>query len=220
MSVARKLSSPERFQNTKSQKDIRVNYKTWRNDLKESFVENLDIIKKLQDRNIQDVMEICRMQISLLMSLYDYTIHEIVRYKMVDIYEGVAEKSRQYDFFKVSMRTLQEAINEPEKPLSWLLRGVSFQNDTISYINPKKTLEALSFVTDRDMFEEYCKDSGKEYSEFFSYLAGLNSRRNQIVHSMDIKNKRTLERNDITQQETEEILSTVRELVIYLIEKI
>ena len=218
--MARKLSSPERFQNTKSQKDIRVNYKTWRNDLKESFVENLDIIKKLQDRNIQDVMEICRMQISLLMSLYDYTIHEIVRYKMVDIYEGVAEKSRQYDFFKVSMRTLQEAINEPEKPLSWLLRGVSFQNDMISYINPKKTLEALSFVTDRDMFEEYCKDSGKEYSEFFSYLANLNSRRNQIVHSMDIKNKRTLERNDITQQETEEILNTVRELVIYLIEKI
>lgn len=218
--MARKLSSPERFQNSKSQKDIRVNYKTWRNDLKESFVENLDIIKKLQDRNIQDVMEICRMQISLLMSLYDYTIHEIVRYKMVDIYEGVAEKSRQYDFFKVSMRTLQEAINEPERPLSWLLRGVSFQNDTISYINPKKTLEALSFVTDRDMFEEYCKDSGKEYSEFFSYLADLNSRRNQIVHSMDIKNKRTLERNDITQQETEEILNTVRELVIYLIEKI
>lgn len=218
--MARKLSSPERFQNTKSQKDIRVNYKTWRNDLKESFVENLDIIKKLQDRNIQDVMEICRMQISLLMSLYDYTIHEIVRYKMVDIYEGVAEKSRQYDFFKISMRTLQEAINEPERPLSWLLRGVSFQNDMISYINPKKTLEALSFVTDRDMFEEYCKDSGKEYSEFFSYLADLNSRRNQIVHSMDIKNKRTLERNDITQQETEEILNTVRELVIYLIEKI
>lgn len=218
--MARKIGSPKRYIKIKYKKDTKMSYETWREDLKTNFKESLDGIKKLSENTNINVDEIHRMQLSLLMSLYDYTIHEIVRYKMVDIYEGVAEKSRQYDFFKVSMKTLQDAINKPDEPLSWLPQGVSFQNDTTSYINPKKTLEALSLVTDKNMFKEYCTASKEDYDKFFKYMTNLNSRRNKIVHSMDITNKYTLERNQIEKSEIDEALEKIEKLVSFIIDEI
>ena len=84
----RNIGSPYRTKKTKplnNTEDTKMSYETWREDLKKNFEESLNSIKRLCENSSSNMDEICRMQISLLMSLYDYTIHEIVRYKMVDI---------------------------------------------------------------------------------------------------------------------------------------
>lgn len=197
----------------------RVFQNTWKKDLTTSFIENLSMIKKLIiiDENNE---EIFRVQVSFLMSLYDYTIHEIIKYKMIDIFNGLEREPKKYKFFKVSINTLKKAIQYPDTPLKWLPNELDFQNDKISYINPSKTLEALELITDIDIFERFCSENDLIYSEFLNFLKNLSSRRNQIVHSMDIKDKSTLERNKINLKEVTLYIDSIEKLILYILENI
>lgn len=196
----------------------KIKQSTWRKDLPISFKENLDIINNLITIDSND--EILRVQISFLMSLYDYTIHEIIKYKMIDIFNGTEAEPQKYKSFKVSIKTLKHAINFPENPLKWLPYELDFQTDKISYINPYKTLEALELITDINIFEQYCTDNGLIYKTFLENLKALSIRRNQIVHSMDIKDKRTLERHQINSVEVISYINHIQNLILYIIEKI
>ena len=87
-------------------------------------------------------------------------------------------------------------------------------------INPRRTLEALELITDVNIFEQYCQEEGFDYDSFFKELENLTFRRNEIVHKMDIKNKLTLERNEITMNEVDNYISIIEKLVLHIIARI
>ena len=215
--MSRKFSNIGRIPKEKQKR--KINQNTWRKDLSDTFKENLSIIKSLRNTG-NSIEEIFRIQVSFLMSLYDYTIHEVIKYKAVDMYNGIEVETEKYKYFKVSMRTLQRAIKFPNEPLKWLTSELEFQNDKISYINPRRTLEALELITDVNIFEQYCQEEGFDYDSFFKELENLTFRRNEIVHKMDIKNKLTLERNEITINEVDNYISIIEKLVLYVIDRI
>lgn len=104
----RTFDAPGRIHKEKQKR--KINQSTWRKDLSDTFKENLSIIKSLRNTG-NSTEEIFRVQVSFLMSLYDYTIHEVIKYKAVDMYNGIEVETEKYKCFKVSMKTLQKAIN-------------------------------------------------------------------------------------------------------------
>lgn len=215
--MSRVFNDPGRIPKEKQKR--KINQSTWRKDLSDAFKESLNITKSLRNTG-NSSEEIFRVQISFLMSLYDYTIHEVIKYKAVDMYSGIEVEAEKYKYFRVSMKTLQKAIKFPDEPLKWLTSELEFQNDKISYINPRRTLEALELITDVNIFEQYCQEEGFDYDSFFKELENLTFRRNEIVHKMDIKNKLTLERNEITMNEADNYISIIEKLVLYIIDRI
>ena len=215
--MSRVFNDPGRIPKEKQKR--KINQSTWRKDLSDAFKESLNITKSLRNTG-NSSEEIFRVQISFLMSLYDYTIHEVIKYKAVDMYSGIEVEAEKYKYFRVSMKTLQKAIKFPDEPIKWLTSELEFQNDKISYINPRRTLEALELITDVNIFEQYCQEEGFDYDSFFKELENLTFRRNEIVHKMDIKNKLNLERNEITMNEVDNYISIIEKLVLYIIAKI
>lgn len=226
--MERNFSEPGRIEKAIEKKPLMITQKDWRKSLESHFVENLKIIEKqgllINKLELREGDEILRSQISFLMSLYDYTIHEIVKYKMIDIFNNSGVKPseevpKKYNQFKVSIKTLKHAINNPTNA-SWLIKEIEWQNGKLSFINPEKTMEALKIVNDKEIFKEYCLAFNLDYDDFLRELKKLNDRRNKIVHEMDMKDRRQGIRDSVEVQLVNKWIELIKQLVVYLIQEI
>ena len=90
----------------------------------EIFNEQLEIIKKFESNDERE-QDILRMKISLLMSLYDYIIHEVIKYRLLELSNlektKLGTEPKNYIKFKISIKTMKQALintSNSEKLLS------------------------------------------------------------------------------------------------------
>lgn len=222
--MVRKFHEPERIYKDKKIKEVQISQTNWKQNLKERLVKHISIIKNMSNVLINPLdtdseKEILRTKVSFLMSFYDHCIHEIIKYKLIDIFNSEAPTTKKYFHFKVSMFNVKKAINNPQNP-DWLKQEIEFQHGRLSFMNPDKTLEILELVTDTNLLNKYCTENNLIYDDFIKKLSEINFRRNKIVHEMDIFNKLTGERGNINSKEVEEWINLIEVLLIYLIDNI
>ena len=216
--MTRKFSEPKRNQSNREKKPLEISQGNWREYLNKEFSKSIEIIKDYS--NISESEDILRTQLSFLMSLYDYLIHEVLKYKMLDIFDGNnADGIKGFNKFKISMSNLRIAIEHP-KNKKWLENEIESQKGGASFINPNKTLEALSIVSSENILGKYCMDNKKDYNQFIEELSTLNKRRNKIVHEMDIIDKNTWKRQEIKKKEVDDYVKLIEDLGNYIINKI
>lgn len=206
------------------EREIRVTRifpESWREDLKKIFEEQLEKVISVRSSDTGYNEEILRMKISSMMSLYDYTIHEIVKYRLVEIVnngiESEINEPTNFSKFKISIKTLQECMKKPNELVGVLSKDIESQINTYSYINFNEFRKLMKILTDENIVKNYLEENEINDRDFEKKFSELVKRRNAIVHKLDIADKMTIERESITEEEVNEYIEFLKKFVIYIL---
>ena len=87
-------------------------------------VHNLHSIYKIIDNTtteLIDVSDVLRVELVLVVSAFDYYIHEIVRYGMLEVFQGKRSPTESFKKFNISLECLQGVITSPNPVNSKLI---------------------------------------------------------------------------------------------------
>ena len=155
-------------------------------------VKNLGAIYgsiNLQATAILDLSDILRAQYVMLVSALDYFIHELVRFGMIEIYNGNRRVTKEFKefIFSTDKNTLfQKAIME-EKSDVWLNHQIRYRNGFKSFQEADKIKEAMLLIIDTDIWEEVANNLEGDIRQIKRKLNLIIDRRNQISHEADIE---------------------------------
>lgn len=154
--------------------------------------------------NIQ-YKDILRSQIVFLDSAFDFFMHEVTKYGMVQIFQGVWEKTERYNNFTIRLGEISDVLQNPEQE-NWFLDIVndSYAEDT--FMSADAVIGQLNLigvkwqsVADRAFYEQGSTTPTKD--KFKHTLNSLFRRRNQIAHQADCLHetgaKINIERGDV-----------------------
>ena len=107
-------------------------------DIIQHFENNLSSIKAqfelcelLKANENMQYKDILRSQVVFLDSAFDFFMHEVTKYGMMQIFQGVWEKTTRYNNFTIKLEVVSEILQNPEQE-NWFLDIVndSYAEDT------------------------------------------------------------------------------------------
>jgi len=152
-------------------------------------VKNLGTIYEsinLETTPILDLSDILRAQYVMLVSALDHFIHELVRFGMIETYNGSRRATQKFKEFILGLDKnilFTKAIME-EKNNEWLNGQIRHKNGFKSFQESDKIKEALYLILEYDIWIKVRQDLGDDIT---SKLNLIIKRRNQISHEADIE---------------------------------
>lgn len=203
------------------------------NEILERFNKNIEEIKKqselisdLKDDNLEFYKDILRSQIVFLDSAFDFYMHEITKYGMCKIYDGVWERTEKFNNYTIKMKDLYDVENEGRNT-NWFVEIVNRNSSTEVYMSKESVIDQLKLIgldwqqIANDAFYEE-GDTEKPVDKFKRAIQSLFIRRNIIAHQADCIHQ-TAEKNDISEEDVnthlENIIKIVGAINTRLIEK-
>lgn len=122
-------------------------------DILRQFIDSVSSILQKLDQcttNDQFIFKAC---IVLAISALDHYIHEIVKYKILLIFDGRAPKTPSYNNFIVSLQCVERAIRSPES-LDWLEEEIKHRNSYKSFQRYEKIAEAVKLIYTGNIWDE------------------------------------------------------------------
>ena len=165
---------------------------------KVNFEQNIIRVKNLGEiydsLNFQttptlDLSDILRAQYVMLVSALDHFIHELIRFGMVEIYNGERRETKKFKEFILSIDKnilFQKAIMEAKSDV-WLNHQIRHRNGFKSFQEADKLKEAMSLIIDTDIWEEVANKLEDDVLQIKRKLNLIIDRRNQISHEADIE---------------------------------
>ena len=138
----------------------------------------------------QPTLEIRQSQIILLMSALDLYIHDIVKYCIIQKFNGNQTKTKQYKELLIPMQSVELAIQNPES-LDWLdevITSINQYKSFTSYGKIKNQLEAVGLKSKK--FNELVLKTESDFG-VSDLIEKLRSLRNRLA-PIKIKNLLTL----------------------------
>lgn len=96
-----------------------------------SIKSQFELVEQLENDGKQQYKDILRSQIVFLDSAFDFFMHEITKFGMVQISQGVWEKTEKYNNFTIRLGDISDVLQNPEQE-NWFLDIVndSYAEDT------------------------------------------------------------------------------------------
>ena len=131
--------------------------------------------------------DLLRIQLVYAVSAFDKLIHELVRIGMVNSFLGARTPTPKYKAETISIEfhlTLVSATLPP--PVSLFEQEVARKLKILSFQDPKKVADALSYIWDeKDKWQKIGTTMGMNADDARTQLKLIVDRRNAIVHESD-----------------------------------
>lgn len=193
-------------------------------DIKNHFDENIQYVRSqfniatelLQNEKEEDAKNIWRSQIVFLESAFDFYLHELTKFGLMEMFVGSWEKTEKYSNLRVKMSVVDRALNAREDS-DWFLE---FANEfykeltLVSYESVKDQMNLLGLslqnIADAAFYEEGSSVKTKDKLKYC--LEGLYRRRNVIAHQSG-RCHANAKREEITKEEVEAYIADIEKIV-------
>ena len=188
-----------------------------------SIRSQFELVEQLKVENNIQYKDILRSQIVFLDSALDFFMHEVTKYGMVQIFQGVWRKTERYNNFTIRLGEISDVLRNPEQE-NWFLDIVndSYAEDT--FMSADAVIGQLNLigvkwqsVADRAFYEQGSTTPTKD--KFKYTLNALFRRRNQIAHQADRLHE-TGVKIDIEREDVEKYITDIEKIVISIYEEI
>jgi len=153
-------------------------------------IEIVDGIYLYFESNVKamDVSEILRAQYVMLVSAFDYYIHDIVREGMLEIFDGKKKSNRNYEQFLISLKALQLILATKDKNLRNQIIDNEIRKITCkqSFQGPSNVERALSLISIKSIWQSLSHKLKIPKDDLIKKLGLIVNRRNKIAHEADI----------------------------------
>ncbi len=184
------------------------------------FRANIDRVRHLSAifQNLQnsttgiiDLSDILRAEIVLAVSALDYFIHEIVRFGILEIYNGVRPVTKTYQKIRVPLAQAQAGM---VKALSaqWLEDFIREDHGWKSFQHPDNIADAIRLISDVNLWKEVGQKMGHNASYIKTELKAIVERRNKIAHEADMDYTLIGRRWPITENDVTHVVDFISEL--------
>lgn len=189
----------------------------------QSIKSQFELAEQLKAEGSTQYKDILRSQIVFLDSAFDFFMHEVTKYGMVQIFQGVWEKTERYNNFTIRLGEISDVLQNPEQE-NWFLDIVndSYAEDT--FMSAGAVIGQLNLigvkwqsVADRAFYEQGSVVSTKD--KFKHTLNSLFRRRNQIAHQADCLHE-TGAKIDIERGDVETYIDEIEKIVTAISEEI
>lgn len=181
-----------------------------------SIKAQFELADQLETDNNMQYKDVLRSQVIFLDSALDFFIHEVTKYGMVQIYQGVWEKTERYDNFTIRLGEISNFLRNPEQE-NWFLDIVNDAYAEDTFMSANAVIGQLNLigvkwqnVADRAFYEQGSTTSTKD--KFKQTLNTLFRRRNQIAHQADFLHE-TGEKIDIAHEDVEKYIADIEKIV-------
>ncbi|MBS1509061.1 MAG: hypothetical protein JSS79_20655 [Bacteroidetes bacterium] len=185
-------------------------------------IESIDTIDGIhsyfeQQVPAMDISEILRAEYVLLVSAFDYYVHDLVRDGMLEIFEGKNKTNSEFDRFHISLKSVNLLLSTSDKVVRVQLLDNEIRKITSkhSYQAPSSVERALSLISVKSIWKAISKDLKIDKEDIVKELGLIVHRRNKIAHEADI--------NPITNGKTlidKKTVKDVREFLVKLVRAI
>ena len=158
----------------------------------------------------QSTLEIRQSQIILLMSALDLYIHDIVKYCIIQKFNGNQTKTKQYKELLIPMQSVELAIQNPESS-DWLdevITSINQYKSFTSYGKIKNQLEAVGLKSKK--FNELVLKTESDFG-VSDLIEKLRSLRNRLAHQ-DQESINSLEL-ELTEEKINQYIGFIYQLV-------
>lgn len=182
-----------------------------------------ELAEQLKAENNIQYKDVLRSQVVFLDSALDFFMHEVTKYGMVQIFQGVWEKTERYDNFTIRLGEISDILRNPEQE-NWFLDIVndSYAEDT--FMSSDAVIGQLNLigvkwqsVADRAFYEQGSTTPTKD--KFKQTLSNLFRRRNQIAHQADCLHE-TGTKIDIEREDVEKYIADIEKIVTAISDEI
>ncbi|HOV10276.1 MAG TPA: HEPN domain-containing protein [Bacteroidales bacterium] len=158
-----------------------------------------------------DISEILRAEFVLLVSAFDYYIHDIVREGMLSIFDGKNKTNKDFDQFAISLKAVNILLSASDDQIRRQLLDNEIRkvNSKHSYQAPSNVERALSIISFKSVWKKISIDMKMNEDDIVKELGLIVHRRNKIAHEADM-NPVTNEKSPIDKQ-------TIRDVRVFLI---
>jgi hypothetical protein len=129
---------------------------------------------------IIDASDILRAQIVLVVSAFDYYIHEITALGMVEVFNGTRKQTPAFLKFRVSIGAFKSGASD------WFEAEVRERHSFLSFQQPDKVADAVRLFSEITLWQELSKKMGKADQDIKDELTLIVDRRNKIAHEADL----------------------------------
>ena len=188
-----------------------------------SIKAQFELVEQLKAEGNRQYKDILRSQIVFLDSALDFFMHEVTKYGMIQIFQGVWAKTERYDSFSIRLGEISDVLRNPEQE-NWFLDIVndSYAEDT--FMSADSVIGQLNLIgvkwqsiADRAFYEQGSTIPTKD--KFKYTLNTLFRRRNQIAHQADCLHE-TGAKIDIERETVEKYICDVEKIVSAISEEI
>lgn len=141
-----------------------------------------------------DTSDLLRWQWVQVVSALDKFIHDLVKIGMIEEFNGIREKTKQFYSFSIDMKTYWDMFNDSVTAVNCFEQKIIECNGYKSFQDPKKIAEALSFIwSEKHKWKVIANQIGIDENDCTKKLNNIVLRRNQIAHEgdyIDIYSKR------------------------------
>ncbi|MGN0483508.1 MAG: HEPN domain-containing protein [Lachnospiraceae bacterium] len=167
--------------------------------------------------------DILRSQIVFLDSAFDFFMHEITKYGMVQMFHGNWEKTPKYNNFTVRLGDISDVLKNVEQE-NWFLDIVnnSYAEDTFMSSEAVTGQLNLIGVEWQEVANMAFYEKGSTIptnQKFKQTLNALFKRRNQIAHQADCLHE-TAKKIDIDRETVETFIDAIEKIVMSILKKI
>lgn len=173
-------------------------------------VRQKDEIIQFLSAHGQSILEIRQSQIILLMSALDLYIHDIVKYCIIQKFNGNQTKTKQYKELLIPMQSVELAIQNPESS-DWLdevITSINQYKSFTSYGKIKNQLEAVGIKSKK--FSELVLKTESDFG-VSDLIEKLRSLRNRLAHQ-DQQSITSLE-SELTEEKINQYIDFIYQLV-------
>lgn len=173
-------------------------------------VRQKDEIIQFLSAHGQSILEIRQSQIILLMSALDLYIHDIVKYCIIQKFNGNQTKTKQYKELLIPMQSVELAIQNPESS-DWLdevITSINQYKSFTSYGKIKNQLEAVGLKSKK--FNELVLKTESDFG-VSDLIEKLRSLRNRLAHQ-DQQSITSLE-SELTEEKINQYIDFIYQLV-------
>ena len=173
-------------------------------------VRQKDEIIQFLSAHGQSTLEIRQSQIILLMSALDLYIHDIVKYCIIQKFNGNQTKTKQYKELLIPMQSVELAIQNPESS-DWLdevITSINQYKSFTSYGKIKNQLEAVGLKSKK--FNELVLKTESDFG-VSNLIEKLRLLRNRLAHQ-DQQSITSLE-SELTEEKINQYIDFIYQLV-------
>jgi hypothetical protein len=129
-----------------------------------------------------DLSDLLRAQIVSAVSAFDYYIHELVRFGMLEINAGTRPPTPGYHRFTIPLRAVANSATNP----LWLDSEIREKHGYLAFQLPDKVADAIRNISEKTLWRELSTSLGIPDDKIKERLRLIVQRRNKIVHEADI----------------------------------
>ena len=215
MEVVLHINSLYQTQPNRDKKKVVIRNEQEKHILKQ-FNSSIEVIRQKDEiiqflsAHGQPTLEIRQSQIILLMSALDLYIHDIVKYCIIQKFNGNQTKTKQYKELLIPMQSVELAIQNPES-LDWLdevITSINQYKSFTSYGKNKNQLEAVGLKSKK--FNELVLKTESDFG-VSDLIEKLRSLRNRLAHQ-DQESINSLE-SELTEEKINQYIGFIYQLV-------